>query len=545
MDRVIAAERAFGRALEPQGRDTLAALDRLAAELSSTVILHADRIPGAIERAVHAVVDVLDDARCSVVRYTEDDSIEVAGSYAGAGVRSEGPDDLLTHPWYGERLRRCESIVLNRLPDDLPPEARGERAFVANHERMRSRLVLPVEIEGRKVCALDVATLRECRWTPPLVQRLRLIVEILASALFRGLRERSPRAAGGRTGPLDAENKYLREEIDDLHGFHEIVGEGPSLRASLAQVVEVASTDATVLLLGETGTGKELFARALHQRSHRRDRAFVGVNCAALPPALIESELFGHERGAFTGAIAQRQGRFELANRGTLLLDEIGDLPLELQSKLLRVLQEGEFERLGSSQKRKADVRFIAATHRDIGAMVADGRFRADLFYRLNVFPIRLPPLRERPTDIPRLVWYVIHRRQKALRRTITHVPAAVMERLQALAWPGNVRELQNVVERAMIHSPGDTLVLDDDLRDHSRASLPADGSTLDLVQRRHIEGTLAKCNWRINGAGNAAEQLGLHPNTLRFRMKKLGITRPRAVRGTGAPAGQSPVFCG
>ena len=362
----------------------------------------------------------------------------------------------------------------------------------------------------------------------------------MAWALYRDRQASSLRDARAElarlTGRIGSENKYLREEIDDLHGFHEIVGESAALRASLARVTEVAPTDASVLLLGDTGTGKELFARALHERSPRRQRPLVSVNCAALPATLIESELFGHERGAFTGAVATRQGRFELADHGTIFLDEIGDLPLELQAKLLRVLQEGEFERLGSSHKRKVDVRLIAATHRDLGAMAADGRFRSDLYYRLNVFPIRIPTLRERREDIPRLVWYIIHRRQRALRRAITQVPAAVMEQLQGFDWPGNVRELENVVERAMIRSTGDTLLLHEGLevgrvasrrRPTGRRWTAWNGST-----SRHV---LQKCNWRINGAGNAAEQLGLHPNTLRFRMKKLVINRPARAPQPGA----------
>jgi len=241
---------------------------------------------------------------------------------------------------------------------------------------------------------------------------------------------------------------------------------------------------------------------------------------------LIESELFGHERGAFTGAVATRVGRFELADKGTIFLDEIGDLPAEVQAKLLRVLQEGEFERVGSSQVRKVDVRVVAATHHDLDAAVASGRFRADLFYRLNVFPITLPPLRERAGDIPRLVWFFINQRQRALNRRFTKVPSSVMFALQQRAWPGNVRELQNVVERAMIHSTGDTLWLDEE-PGLSPAKPGADGATLEIVERRYIEEVLRKCGWRINGAGNAAELLGLHPNTLRFRMKKLRIHRP------------------
>jgi formate hydrogenlyase transcriptional activator len=300
------------------------------------------------------------------------------------------------------------------------------------------------------------------------------------------------------------------------------------LRVAIARCQEVAPTDASVVLLGETGTGKELFARAVHNRSARRDRPFVRVNCAALPPTLIESELFGHERGAFTGAVAMRQGRFELADRGTIFLDEIGDLPVDVQAKLLRVLQEGEFERVGSSQSRRVDVRVVAATHHDLEAAMRDGRFRVDLYYRLNVFPIALPPLRERTEDIPRLVWYFINRRQRALNRKITKISPALFQTLAQHAWPGNVRELENVIERAMIHSSGDALMLDEP-PGLSLSTLPGDGCTLEAAERRHIELALRRCGWRINGTGNAAEKLGLHPNTLRFRMKKLGIRRPPA----------------
>jgi transcriptional regulator with GAF, ATPase, and Fis domain len=281
-------------------------------------------------------------------------------------------------------------------------------------------------------------------------------------------------------------------------------------------------------LLGETGTGKELFATALHMRSSRRQFPIVSVNCAALPPTLIESELFGHERGAFTDAVAQRQGRFELAHRGTLFLDEIGDLPLELQAKLLRVLQEGEFERVGAARTRKVDVRIVAATHRDLGQAVSAGDFREDLYYRLNVFPIRLPPLRERREDIPALVWSIIRKRQRAMHRAVTRVSQSVMDALQRHPWPGNIRQLENVVERALIHSTGDTLVLVPDDLEEVETTTVADATSLSAIERAHIEKILRECGWRINGAGNTAERLGMHPNTLRFRMKKLGIVRSR-----------------
>ena len=298
---------------------------------------------------------------------------------------------------------------------------------------------------------------------------------------------------------------------------------------ALERLAQIAPLNCAVLLLGETGTGKELFARAVHERSRRRSRALVRVNCAALPPSLIESELFGHEKGAFTGAVGMRQGRFELADGGTIFLDEIGDLPLDMQGKLLRVLQEGEFERVGSSHTRRTDVRVIAATHRDLEAAAANGLFRSDLYYRLSVFPIQVPSLRERREDIPSLVWFFIHNHQRELGRHISRVPDSVMTALTRQDWPGNVRELENVVERALIRSTGDTLQLDAAFGDRPRNRALSVSATLDEVQRVHIENVLRHCSWRINGRGNAAERLGLHPNTLRFRMKKLGILPRRS----------------
>jgi transcriptional regulator with GAF, ATPase, and Fis domain len=283
-----------------------------------------------------------------------------------------------------------------------------------------------------------------------------------------------------------------------------------------------------VLLLGETGTGKELLARAIHTRSKRSERPLVKVNCAAIPSSLVESELFGHEKGAFTGATSSKPGRFEVADGGTLFLDEVGELPLEIQAKLLRVLQDGEFERLGSNTTRTVDVRIIAATNRNLERGRAEGTFREDLFYRLSTFPIRVPPLRERREDIPLLVWDWIQRRRGELDRHIERVPERAMEALIRYPWPGNVRELGNVIERAMILSLGPVLQLDGVF---DPAAMPAADAAerIDQVERAHFEQVLERCGWRINGNGNAAEILGMHPNTLRSRLKKLGIARPPA----------------
>ena len=332
---------------------------------------------------------------------------------------------------------------------------------------------------------------------------------------------------------LETENLTLREEIKVSDKENELVGESHVFRTVLQQVEHVAPTDSTVLILGETGTGKGLIARRIHRLGGRQDRPLVNVNCAALPATLIESEFFGHEKGAFTGATDRKIGRFELADGGTIFLDEIGDLPIELQAKLLRVLQDHEFERLGSSTTMTVDTRVIAATNRDLDALIEQGVFRADLYYRLGVFPIRIPPLRERRADIPLLVWFFITMLQPRLGKSFESVSSRVMDALTAYDWPGNVRELQNIVERAMILSPGTKLELGDALVRNHRAA-PVSGSAaqpqsdnLEDAQRAHIVRVLEECGWKVRGKDGAAERLGLKRTTLQSRMKKLGIQRP------------------
>jgi formate hydrogenlyase transcriptional activator len=323
---------------------------------------------------------------------------------------------------------------------------------------------------------------------------------------------------------LEKENIYLREEIElrNVHG--EIVGRSPAMKGVLAQVEQVARTDTTVLIEGETGTGKELLARAVHRLSVRKDRPLVTVNCASLPPTLIESELFGREKGAYTGALTRMTGRFEVADGATLFLDEIGELPHDVQAKLLRVLEQGRFERLGSTRPLQVNVRIIAATNRDLSKIVGEGKFRKDLYYRLNVFPIVVPPLRERPEDIPLLVWAFVRQYEKKMGKRIEHIPRKIMEDLQRSPWPGNARELRNVVEHAMIVSSGKTL----DVRVPRRTSsdIPANLS-LEEAERRHLLNVLQKSGWRLGGRSGAAEILGLKRTTLQSKMKKLGIQRP------------------
>ena len=326
---------------------------------------------------------------------------------------------------------------------------------------------------------------------------------------------------------LEAANIYLQEEIKTTHNFEEIIGTSGAINKVLQAIEQVAGTDATVLVTGETGTGKELIARAIHDLSHRRGSVLVKVNCAAIPAGLIESELFGHERGAFTGALMRKIGRFELADNATIFLDEIGEIPLELQTKLLRVLQEGEFERLGSIKTIKVNVRVIAATNRDLNQEVRHGRFRSDLFYRLKVFPIQLPALRDRKHDIPLLVSYFIKKFSTTMGKKVESVTAKSMELLKSYPWPGNIRELEHVIERAVILSHSPHLELTDWMPTGSVSADAHPLATLEEVERSHILSVLTQTAWRVSGEKGAAKILGLNPTTLEARMKKLSIGRP------------------
>ena len=367
------------------------------------------------------------------------------------------------------------------------------------------------------------------------MDRLGLVSELVASTLARQRADAELRAALTENeqlrARLEAENRYLQAEVHGQHNVDDIVGRSGALQAVLRKIEQVAGTALPVLLLGETGTGKELVARAIHARSGRGGRPLIAVNCAALPPPLVESELFGHEKGAFTGATHMRPGRFELADGSTLFLDEIGELDPALQAKLLRVLEDGEVQRLGASRSQKVDVRIIAATNQDLDQALREGRFRPDLYYRLSVFPVTLPPLRARREDIPLLVWHFIQARQRTLGRRIAEVPSPVMEALIAYDWPGNIRELQNVIDRALILSPGPALQVDEALgRTRVVAGPPEATGTLEAAERTHILRTLEECRWVLEGPGQAADRLGLRPSTLRSRMQRLRIRRPRSV---------------
>ena len=425
------------------------------------------------------------------------------------------------------------------LRDDLGTQREYPMEERAYDDGVRSYVIVPLVGHGRSIGALAVASVNPHQYSESDAAFFQEVANQVALAI-ENMKAYEEIAALKAT--LERESVYLREEIHREHNFDEIVGSSAPLRTLLRQVEQVASTDSTVLVTGETGTGKELIARAIHSRSGRAERPLVKVNCSAISAGLVESELFGHVKGAFTGAIERRIGRFELADRGTIFLDEVGDLPLETQVKLLRVLQEREFEPVGSSRTQRVDVRVIAATNRDLEEAGRRGHFRADLFYRLNVFPLQVPALRERREDIRLLVMFFLGQFAQKLSKPVAAVTEATLERLTAYAWPGNVRELQNVIERAVILSQGRTLELDRDLL--PRAAQTAGTETavapeprpvtppaltlpsLEEVERSHILAALERTSWVIEGPKGAAAILKLHPNTLRSRLERLGIKR-------------------
>jgi formate hydrogenlyase transcriptional activator len=418
----------------------------------------------------------------------------------------------------GEAFTTRKPVVLDATNLDQY-QSDGFRRMVA--QGLRSGCVLPLISRDRVIGTLNVGTRHEARFNADDLDLLAQVANQIATAVENALAFSKIEELKEQ---LAQEKLYLEDEIRTEYNFEEIVGDSPVLKRVLRQIETVAPTDAGVLIEGETGTGKEVFARAIHNLSRRRDRVFVKVNCAAIPAGLLESELFGHEKGAFTGAIAQRPGRFELAHEGTLFLDEVGDIPLELQPKLLRALQEQEFERLGGTRTLSVDVRVIAATNRNLGQMVAEGKFRGDLFYRLNVFPLHAPPLRERPEDVPLLVRYFVQKYALRMERKIETVSAEAQRALAEYAWPGNIRELENFIERAVILSRGPVLrIALGDLRASPDAP-PGASPTLEAAERDHIQRVLAETDGVVGGPKGAAARLGLKRTTLQSKMKKLGI---------------------
>ena len=408
----------------------------------------------------------------------------------------------------------------------LKPVAESAAQDLAAITGLQTVCVLPLTRRNRVLGVLGLGRLNETAFAQSDIEFLAQVAQQVAIAVANALEYRQVTSFSNQ---LIREKLYLEDEIRDRMQFKEIVGQSSALRQVLQHVETVAPTECSVLICGETGTGKELIARAIHNLSSHKEAAFVKVNCAALPAGLLESELFGHEKGAFTGALTQRIGRFEIASQGTIFLDEISELPLELQPKLLRVLQEREFERLGSSRTLRTNARLIAATNCDLKAMVAEQKFRADLFYRLNVFPIKLPPLRERPEDIPLLAGHFTQHFTQNLNKQINSIPPDTMGALTRYGWPGNIRELQNVIERAVILSEGPMLKVPLSELTSSTNGQNSDGlsATLEEVERRHILAVLKDTNWVFSGPRGAAARLGIKRSTLQFRMKKLGISRP------------------
>jgi formate hydrogenlyase transcriptional activator len=433
-------------------------------------------------------------------------------------------------------LDRQQAVVRGDLEKEQ--QSAGDERLVA--EGIQSYCVVPLVAMGNSIGTFTVWSETKNRYSEADAELLQEVANQVALAISN---MKSYEEIAALKVRLEKENVYLQEEIRTVHNFEEIVGNSPALLELLRRVDQVAPTDSSVLIYGETGTGKELIARAIHDRSARKKRPLVKVNCSAISAGLVESELFGHVKGAFTGAFERRIGRFELANGGTLFLDEVGELPLETQVKLLRVLQEREFEPVGSNRSVRVDVRIIAATNRNLRESISAGSFRSDLFYRLNVFPLEVPALRERRADIPQLAMFFLSRYSRNLGKRMEGISAAATERLSRYSWPGNVRELQNVIERALILSHGPILELETDLISVSAFETLRDAAsevaaaaqltepssslkTLEEVERAHISAVLQQTRGVIEGANGAAKTLGMHPNTLRHRMEKLGIKR-------------------
>jgi transcriptional regulator with GAF, ATPase, and Fis domain len=504
--------------------------ESMLSDLSTRFVrVSADQIDTEIVHHLKQIAEALDIDRCSVAEYNaEKTKLQVTHAYAVPGV-PRMPDIIINQQfrWYNKMLTQGESLIISN-PEHLPDEAAAERRH-ARQEGIKSSVLIPLTVGGNFFGVAGFACLKSHReWDDALVQRLMLVGQVFANALMRKRAEENLHKAfieiQDLKDRLEAENTLLKAEINLQYSYGEFIGDSPQIRKILAQAEQVADTDTTVLILGETGTGKELLAQEIHNMSQRRTNTMITVNCAALPSNLVEDELFGHEKGAYTGAHAKRVGRFELADRSTLFFDEIGELSLGLQAKLLRVLQQKQFERLGGHKTIRSDARVIAATNRDLVKAVESGEFRMDLYYRLSVFPVTIPPLRHRRADIPSLVWFFVKYYCEKMGKRIDTISKRTMKLLQAHHWPGNVRELKNIIERAVIVSSSNKLIVE---MEKTPAPAYDINKTLDTVQKEHIKKVLKATSWRVRGEMGAAEILGLKPSTLESRMAKLGIKRP------------------
>jgi formate hydrogenlyase transcriptional activator len=511
-------------------------LEKLLTKIFATFIyIDASEMDYKINQALQSIGRFLKADRCNLFQYDEHtDRYISTHSWAKEGIPllPKGIKDIEA-PYITSQLLDLKVFHFNHI-NELPEEADIDKSLALKYG-VKSMLMFPLVSDQMVFGGLELDQfIYERTWGSALIRRLQIVADVLSSLLVKRRSDEKLKQAFHEIKLLkeqiESERNYLREEIQQEHNFENIIGRTPALLRTIHQVEQVGPTDTTVLILGETGVGKELFARAIHKKSPRKQKPLIKVNCASLPVMLIESELFGHEKGAFTGAYTRRKGRFELADGATLFLDEIGELPLEAQSRLLTVLEYGEFERMGSSRTIQVDVRIIAATNRDLIKEIRAGRFREDLWYRLNVFSITVPPLRERAADIPLLTNWMLHKFCKQLGREIKNIPKATMKDLESYSWPGNVRELQNVIERSVINTKGDKLYLTDKL--NIPVSDPApyivnSSKTLSEVEQDYIVNTLKKTRWKIEGESGAASILGLPPSTLRSRIKKYGIKRP------------------
>lgn len=505
--------------------------ERLLTKLSTVFVkIPAGGVDEKVEAVLQRIGEILGVDRTDFVQLLPDTGqYEITHSWTVRGV--ERYDRISAndyYPWFMEKIKRGEDIFF--ATDEMPKDKAKIDIMSLEEMGIKSGMIIPYLVEGSSVCATAFGSHTNYRRTWPAghIQRLKLLGEVIFNALLRKQHDFELQNAFSEIhklkNQLQKENIYLRKKIEIIHEHEEIIGRSDKILSVIKQIEQVASTNSSVLIMGETGTGKELVARAIHNLSPRKNRAMVTINCATLPHSLVEGELFGHEKGAYTGAEARQVGRFEIADGSTIFLDEIGELPIELQVKLLRVLQRGQFERLGSHKTISVDVRIVTATNRDLSKAIRNGKFREDLYYRLNVFPINVPPLRERPEDIIPLTSAFIKEFCESMGKRIDTISKNSLDHIHQYSWPGNVRELRNVIERAMIISNDRTLNFE---LPGTSIHPPSIDFTLKECERRHIMGILKETYWRIRGPNGAAKILGLHPSTLYSKMKKLGIHRP------------------
>ncbi len=513
--------------------EELLAFERMLADLSARFAnIPVEQVDFEIQLAQTILRQFLEFDRSTFGEFQDDGSLVVLSSTAVEGFEPTPLGQLPAQlTWFIGQLRAGEIVVTPNAAVDLPPEAAAEAEY-CRRTGLVSHLAIPLRIGGRVIGAIAFSAFRESRtWPDDLTTRLKLVGEVFAQAVARKRDQEKLLAAMAEIkmlkDRLERENAYLQHAAQ-IRPPHGLASHSPRFLSVIEEVVQVAQTGSTVLLLGETGSGKEVLAQAIHDASARNSRPMIKVNCAALPASLIESELFGREKGAFTGALARQPGRFEIADGSTIFLDEVGELPLELQSKLLRVLQEGEFERLGGTKTIRVDARVIAATNRPLAQAVKEGKFREDLFYRLDVFPIEVPPLRERREDIPMLTWTFVKEFSNSMGKPIDEIADESMSALLGYHWPGNIRELRNVIERAMILCHGPRLCIKLGHTTLRPIAVKAAAGSLDEAERAIILQAVEQCNWRIRGSNGAAALLDVKPTTLESRIKKLGLTPKR-----------------